>query len=84
MDNTYGLILGTKTIDQTIPLLVDSTLKIIFVLLAALYLAFAFVIIRQIHIMKNTLITHFSSVISLLGYLHFGLALIVFCMFLLI
>jgi hypothetical protein len=82
MNPNLGLVLGTKTVDQSITVLFDSALKIIFVLLAGLYLVFAFVVIRQITIMKKTLITPFSPIINLIGYLHFLIALLVFCFFL--
>ncbi len=39
-----------------------------------LYSVFAFIVTRQIHIMRRTLITSFSSVIRVLGYAHFILA----------
>lgn len=42
----------------------------------ALYVAFAFVVTRQIKIMRNTLITPFSPVMTTLGYVHFGVALV--------
>ncbi len=78
----WGLVLGTKTVDQSVSFLFESFLKITFVLLAGLYLAFAFVVIRQISVMKKTLITPFSSVITVIGYLHFLAALLVFTYFL--
>ena len=84
MNQNVGFVLGTKTVDQSITVLFDSALKIIFVLLAGLYLAFAFVVIRQISVMKKTLITPFSPVIAIIGYLHFLIALMVFFSFLML
>ncbi|MFZ5438228.1 MAG: DUF5657 family protein [Patescibacteria group bacterium] len=46
------------------------------------YLIFAFVVIRQISIMKRTLITPVSGKITLLGWIHFGFALTVLFSFL--
>lgn len=58
-------------------------LKIMFVLGGALYVIFAFVVIRQISLMRHTVITTFSRVIQLVGYLHFGCALAALLYFLL-
>ena len=53
---------------------VDSNLsivvvKIVFLIISVLYLFYTFVVVRQIAVMKKTLITGFSDVISLLGYI---------------
>jgi hypothetical protein len=40
----------------------------------SLYVAFAFIATRQIHIMRKTVITPLSGFVALLGYLHFLLA----------
>ncbi len=57
--------------------------KLLFVIAAGLYLAFAFVVTRQISVMKNTLITTFSPTITTIGYAHLILALVVFVSFIL-
>jgi hypothetical protein len=82
MNSDFGFVLGTKTVDQSMTTIFDSALKIIFVLLAGLYLAFAFVVIRQISIMGKTLVTPFSPIVAVIGYLHFFFALMVFFFFL--
>lgn len=84
MNSNFGQILGTQTVDQSMTAFFDGALKIIFVLLAGLYLAFAFVVIRQISVMKKTLLTPFSPVIVMIGYFHFLLALMVFFLFLIL
>ncbi len=62
--------------------LAQAFLKIMFVLGGGLYVIFAFVVIRQISLMRHTLITSFSRVIQLIGYFHFICALIAFLYFL--
>ena len=54
------------------------------IILAIFYLAFSGVMIRQIQIMRQTLITSFSPVLKILGLLHFVLALLVLLAFFLI
>ncbi|MFZ5376484.1 MAG: DUF5657 family protein [Patescibacteria group bacterium] len=44
--------------------------KIFFIAAGVLYLLFAGIIVRQINVMKSTLITQFSPIISSLGWLH--------------
>ena len=44
-------------------------IKIVFLIISVLYLFYTFVVVRQIAVMKKTLITGFSDVISLLGYI---------------
>jgi hypothetical protein len=56
------------------PQLMSKILKFIFVLGAALYFIYTFIMFRQIAIMKKTLITKFSSNISFLGLLNLFLA----------
>jgi len=45
-------------------------IKGMFLLGIALYFVFSIVMIRQIHVMKNTLITPFSPTIQLIGFGH--------------
>ncbi len=49
-------------------------LKIVFVVSAALYLGYTFIVFRQIQVMKKTLITSFSPSINLLGLINLFLA----------
>ena len=55
--------------------------KILFVLGAFLYVLFAVVVTRQIHIMKSTVRTPFSPVVQALGYLHLAFAIMVLILF---
>lgn len=57
-------------------------LKIIFVLGSLLYLFYSFVVVRQISVMKKTLITGFSDTITLLGLINLILASLIFFGFL--
>ncbi len=63
--------------------LVQITLKFIFVVAAFFYLAYSFIMFRQVQLMKKTLITKFSSSVNLLGLTNFLLALAVFVGFIL-
>lgn len=61
-----------------------SFFRLLFIAGSVLYLLFAIVIIRQIHVMRHTLITSVSPVIKTLGFIHFIVALGVCGLFLLI
>ena len=58
--------------------------KLLLVLTALLYVGFAFVVTRQIKIMRTTLITTFSPWLRLLGYAHLSLAILVLAFFIII
>lgn len=49
-------------------------LKFVFITGAIFYLVYAFVVFRQVQIMKKTLITSFSPSVSLLGFVNLLLA----------
>jgi hypothetical protein len=51
-----------------------SLFKFFLVVSALIYMVFSFVILRQIRIMKSTLITPFSPVIRTVGIIHLALA----------
>jgi hypothetical protein len=57
-------------------------MKWLIVAVFGLYAVFAFIVTRQIHIMRKTVITEFSSVLRVIGYLHFGVAVVLFLFFL--
>jgi hypothetical protein len=63
--------------------LILALLKIAFVLGAFFYFVYSFIVARQIRIMKKTLITGFSSLVTLLGYLNLMIALLLLIAFLL-
>lgn len=48
---------------------------------AFLYVIFAILVIRQIAVMKRTLITPFSPVIKIVGYIHFIIAIMLFWLY---
>ena len=50
-------------------------LKVLFIVAALLYLVFAFVVVRQIQVMKGTVVTPFSPVVQLIGFIHLFMAL---------
>jgi hypothetical protein len=57
-------------------------IKLLFLIGGGLYFLFAFVVIRQIAIMKKTLITPLEIEISILGWLHLALTAGLFLYFL--
>ncbi len=81
------LQLGTGAV--TDPILINLTnspiflgfFKILFIIGAVLYVIFSFVVIRQIAIMRQTVMTAFSQVIQLIGYIHFIIAIAVLLLF---
>jgi hypothetical protein len=52
----------------------ESIFKIFFIISSGLYLIFAIVMVRQVQIMKNTLITDFSPKIKVLALVHLAAA----------
>lgn len=58
--------------------------KGLFIIGALLYLAFAFVVTRQIHVMRSTVVTPFSPVVQILGFVHLIMALLVLLIFIVI
>ncbi len=48
-----------------------------FIIGGILYIVFAIVVIRQIHVMEKTVITTFSPVLEILGYIHLVLSILV-------
>ncbi|OGJ37544.1 MAG: hypothetical protein A2383_00800 [Candidatus Pacebacteria bacterium RIFOXYB1_FULL_39_46] len=58
-------------------------IKLLFIIGGGLYFLFSFVVIRQITIMKKTLITTLEPEISLLGWIHLLLVLGLFLYFIL-
>jgi hypothetical protein len=55
-------------------MLLLNSVTVLFLTGFILYVFFAFIAIRQIEVMRKTVITPLSSTIQLLGYLHFLLA----------
>jgi len=55
--------------------------KLFFLISAGLYIAVAFVIVRQIAVMKKTLMTPTTPTLTILGYVHLAIAIGVFLLF---
>lgn len=55
-----------------------SIVSLAFLLGFGLYVAFAFIVVRQIEIMRKTVETPLSPVIRFIGYVHFVVALLAF------
>ncbi len=56
--------------------------KVLFIIGAILYVFFSFIVVRQIQVMRNSVITPFSGFIQLLGILHLLFAFGVLILFL--
>lgn len=63
---------------------IDVGVKWLFLALFFFYVVFAFVVTRQVTIMRKTLITPFSPVLTTVGYIHLAVAIIFFVFFLLV
>lgn len=68
-----GLNAGSANLNSILQLI----FKHFFIFGGIIYIVFAVVVIRQIATMRKTLVTSFSPVIRLLGYLHLALSLAV-------
>lgn len=78
-----GLVLGSNVDNTQLFGLLDSGMKILFMLAFGMYVVFSFVALRQIHTMKNTLVTPFSGVVQMMGYIHMAITIFIFVAFLL-
>ncbi|MBU0576433.1 hypothetical protein KJ707_02490 [Patescibacteria group bacterium] len=58
-----------------------SFLKLLFVVAGVLYLVFSAVVIKQIYSMQKSLVTSFSKHLRIIGFVHFGLAILVLLFF---
>ena len=58
--------------------------KVFLILLMIIYVIFSIVVVRQIAIMKQTVVTTFSPTIQIMGYLHLIFAVSVLLLFFLI
>lgn len=64
--------------------LLNGLFKVMFLLSIVFYIIFAVIVIRQVQIMKNTLITPVSPLILLLSILHLILAIAILFLFIII
>lgn len=79
MNNSFPIFTGNIDFEKIITFIE----KLFFLSGAFLYLIFAIVIIRQIGVMKKTVITDLSPTITLLGLIHLVISIVVFVGFLL-
>lgn len=73
-----------ELIPLDLQLMILLFVKVLFIIGAVLYLVFAFVVVRQIHLMRSTVITPFSNVIQLLGIIHLIFAFAVLFLFIIL
>lgn len=73
-----GQVLGTFADNTELFSFLDSGIKILFIIAFGMYVIFSFIVSRQIHTMKKTLVTTFSGWVTLLGYVHLSVAIISF------
>ncbi len=66
---------NTAIMPQTV---LEGVFKFLVLGVLLLYLLFSFVVIRQVSVVRKTLITPFSPVLVTIGWVHFGVALAVF------
>ncbi len=59
-------------------------LKVMFIIAALLYVIFSFVVVRQIALMRQTVVTSLSSFLQIIGYIHLIFALLVVVIFFLV
>ena len=71
-----GFLDPTATVGSGDALLL-GLFKIMLIMGGLLYVAFAAIAIRQVHIMRSTLITRFSSFVQIASFVHFALAILV-------
>lgn len=58
--------------------------KVLFIIAATLYVLFSFVVVRQISLMRQTVVTSLSTFLQLVGYVHLIASIIVVAIFFLI
>jgi membrane-anchored glycerophosphoryl diester phosphodiesterase (GDPDase) len=68
-------------LDLTNSLLFLGILKFVFIFAALLYVVFSFVVVRQISLMRQTVITSLSTFLRVIGYLHLILSIAVVAIF---
>lgn len=77
------VLAATDTMPDPLALemIILSLIKILFLVGFGIYVAFAFIATRQIGIMRKTIITTFSPVVTILGYMHLAAAVLVWLFF---
>ncbi len=74
----------TEATNLQIDKLLQALFQDFFIIGGAIYVIFSVVVIRQIAVMKRTLITSFSPVIRILGYVHLVLSILVLLFYIVI
>jgi len=72
---------GFSTLPVGVGDFVLLSVKTLFIIGALLYLVFAFVVTRQIQVMRSTVITPFSTTVQILGFVHLLMTLAVLILF---
>jgi hypothetical protein len=81
----FPLVLGDQTSNpEFLSDLFFNFLKVLFIIAGVLYLAFAIVVIRQIKIMQESLVTTLAVPLRILGFIHLVLAILVLAYFILV
>lgn len=62
-------------------MILTSVFKLLFILSVLFYIVFAFIVIRQVQLMKNTLITPISPLLMTVSILHLLGAIVVLALF---
>jgi len=71
-----------STLPPELSLVMEWFVKWALTILAIFYVMFAIMVVRQVTIMRQTLITSFSPILGILGLLHLALAVFVLIVFL--
>lgn len=74
--NSQNVLLDSDVNDLTV-----LVFRILFIIAAFLYMLFSIVVVRQISIMRSTLITEFSPLLQLIGLVHLLLSIAVLLFF---
>lgn len=75
---------GFGTVPSDLSSFLFLGVKVLFIIGALLYVAFAFVVTRQIQVMRSTVITPFSPLVQLLGFAHLIVAFLVLLIFIVV
>lgn len=76
--SSFQFLLTTPSSNILPQTVLEGTFKVLILGVLLLYLLFSFVVIRQVSVVRKTLITPFSPALVTMGWVHFGIALFVF------
>ena len=82
----YQLVLSSQTTNGLIinGALWDTVLKWLLIVCFVFYVIFAFVVVRQIAIMRKTLITPIAPILTTIGYAHLAISIFITITFILV